>query len=220
MSPSNELPIRSVSGGLDERRHWRPGVGVALSSVLAAASIAIALSQVGASSLASRPLAVGSRSQLVSFVDTRVGNYPITATLKFIDFAGPGGDQVTITPAGGGSGKSNCTRDESSESFKLAPGSSYSPAPAQNVRTIKMIAKDEGSCLSEASYETWNIQLHGPFTHGTGHIWLGQNHAGSSYYLSCENGDGKSWSNLQCFVQSSTADAVPYHAVAIVSPRR
>jgi hypothetical protein len=189
--------------------------GAGLCAVLAAAS------GVGFSSQSGVPVGAtpATSAQFLSFVRTRVGNYPVTATLKFIDFAGPGGDAVTITPAGGGSGKSNCTRDESSESFKLAHGNIYGPAPAQNVRTIKMTAKDEGSCLSEASYETWNIQLHGPFTHGTGNIWLGQNHAGSGYYLSCENGEGKPWANLTCFVQSPGADAVPYHAVAIISPR-
>lgn len=216
MNRSSDLLCGSLRRGPTATRGTRLFAGAALCSVLAT------VSTVGVGSQPrvvpeSRPPTASSTARLLSFVDS--GNYPISATLTFIDFAGPGGDEVTITPAGGGSGRSNCTRDESSESFKLARGNPFGPAPAQNVRTLKMIAKDEGSCLSEASYETWNVQSHGPFTHGTGHVWLGQNRPGGNYYLSCANGDGKPWDGLKCFVQSAEVDARPYHAVAIISPR-
>jgi len=198
-------------------RAWRPLARAALCAALLVAGITGVVSQSRALPVY-RPPTASSAARLLS--DSEVGNYPVNATLNFIDFAGPGGDQVTITPAGGGSGRSNCTRDESSDSFKLARANTFGPVPSQNSRSIKMTAKNEGSCLSEASYETWNIQLHGPGTHGTGHVWLGQNSPGGSYYLSCNNGDGKPWQDLMCFVQSAQVDAQPYHAVAIISPRR
>jgi hypothetical protein len=216
MNRSSEPLSRSLWRGDTNRRGWQLVAGAAFCSALLAVSIVGVVSQPHVVP-ESRPSTASSTARLLSFVGS--GNYPISATLTFIDFAGPGGDEVTITPAGGGSGKSNCTRDESSESFKLAAGNPFGPAPSQNVRTIKMVAKDEGSCLSEASYETWNVQAHGPFTHGTGHVWLGQNRPGGSYYLRCGNGDGKPWDNLKCFVQSAEVDARPYRAVAIIRPR-
>jgi hypothetical protein len=219
MDRSSELARGARPGGLTMTRAWRPLVGAALCAALSAASIAGVLSQSSVLPV-NRPQTATSTARVLSFVDSGVGNYPVNATLNFIDFAGPGGDQVTITPAGGGSGRSNCTRDESSDSFKLARANPFGPVPSQNSRSIKMTAKDEGSCLSEASYETWNVQLHGPGTHGTGHVWLGQNRPGGSYYLSCSNGEGKPWEGPMCFVQSAEVDAQPYHAVAIISPRR
>src|ERR1700683_530378 len=146
MNRSSESRSRSLWRDHTNRRGWQLVAGAACCSVVLAVSVVGVVSQPRVVP-ESRPPTASSTARLLSFVNS--GDYPISATLTFIDFAGPGGEELTITPAGGGSGKSNCTRDESSETFKLARGNPFGPAPSQNVRTIKMIAKDGGSCLSE-----------------------------------------------------------------------
>jgi hypothetical protein len=197
------------------RRAWRDRATGLGAVILFIVSCIVMAGASAAASAASPPNTNGTELEFsIVTKGPHLGDYEKSAQVWFEI---PGGNRtVTIKPAGGGSDLSNCTRDESSDSFKVAPPAPIGqPTPRENIRTIKMVAKDTGRCAFEASYETWNIEVsanpHTPnLGPGSGHVWLGQTYASGDYFVSCTNGAGKPWTKLLCFAMSRDRINVRY----------
>ncbi|HTU15603.1 MAG TPA: hypothetical protein VMF31_10420 [Solirubrobacterales bacterium] len=105
-----------------------------------------------------------------------VGDREIYGGVTFV--LGEGADVKIV--GGGAFPKSNCTRDETTTSFQTTE---YSQR-----KVFQFVAKDGGSCWTEASWSNFKVTVSRPGISHTGTMYLGQS-PGGPYYVSCYSGN-------------------------------